>query len=574
MTLIKKIWHLTQGYLSSAEKKTAYLYLAGLVVLTISTVYIQVLLNEWYNNFYSSLQAYDAEAIIHYLWVFTGLAFIHIILAVYAYYLRQLLSIKWRRWMTDQYIHSWMDQKKYYYLQLFGGTTDNPDQRISEDIKMFVDYFLQFTVGLLKAGLTLVAFIVILWNLSESITFTILDIPITIPHYLVWAAIIYAVIGTTATHLVGHRLARLRYVQQRFEANFRFAMVRLREHAQSIAFYNGEQSESVILNGRFRSLLNNFIDIIRKEKQLVWLTSGYSQLAIIFPLLVSIPAYLRKTINLGGLMQIASAFGRVQDSLSYFVDMYTQLAEWCSVVNRLSEFTKHMDTVTTEADTTAYSTKSGTDFYGKNISIRLPDGTPLLENFSFHLQPEENVLIRGANGAGKSTFLRVLADLWPFVTGELEHPEKKDIFFIPQKSYLPLGTLRNALLYPFENKDISDETLAQALHLVQLDSLIPCVNEEEDWSNILSGGEVQRIAFARVFLHRPAWLILDEATSAIDEQTERKIFNELKNSLPHTTLISVGHRGSLDAFHQKILYLNKDTRKGEWFTKSSVPEEQ
>lgn len=566
MAFLKQIWRLTKGYLTSAEKKSAALYLVALTVLTVSIVYVQVLLNQWYNNFYSSLQAYDADAIIHYLWVFTGLAFIHIIIAVYTYYIRQLLSIKWRRWMTDQYINRWMDHKKYYYLQLFGAAADNPDQRISEDIKMFVDYFLQFTVGLLKAVLTLGAFIVILWNLSDSITFTVSGLDITIPHYLVWAAIGYAILGTAATHFVGRRLARLRYVQQKFEADFRFSLIRLREHAQSIAFYGGENNEASFLNGRFRSLLNNFVDIVYKEKQLVWLTSGYAQIAIIFPLLVSIPSYLRKTINLGGLMQISSAFGRVQDSLSYFVDIYTQLAEWRSVINRLSEFTDHMNTVVTEADSSSYTATEGHVFAANTLTVVLPDGRPLLKDFSFRLNVGDNLLIRGTNGAGKSTLLRVFAGLWPFVTGTLEHPPKETVFFIPQKPYLPLGSLRNALQYPKNNVTISDEILAEALHTVKLERLIPTLDAEEDWSSILSGGELQRIAFARIFIHRPDWLILDEATSAVDEESEAHLFEELQQKLPQTTLISVSHRSTLERYHNQILYLDKTTQHGELYS--------
>lgn len=566
MAFLKQIWRLTKGYLTSAEKKSAALYLVALTVLTVSIVYVQVLLNQWYNNFYSSLQAYDADAIIHYLWVFTGLAFIHIIIAVYTYYIRQLLSIKWRRWMTDQYINRWMDHKKYYYLQLFGAAADNPDQRISEDIKMFVDYFLQFTVGLLKAVLTLGAFIVILWNLSDSITFTVSGLDITIPHYLVWAAIGYAILGTAATHFVGRRLARLRYVQQKFEADFRFSLIRLREHAQSIAFYGGENNEASFLNGRFRSLLNNFVDIVYKEKQLVWLTSGYAQIAIIFPLLVSIPSYLRKTINLGGLMQISSAFGRVQDSLSYFVDIYTQLAEWRSVINRLSEFTDHMNTVVTEADSSSYTATEGHVFAANTLTVVLPDGRPLLKDFSFRLNVGDNLLIRGTNGAGKSTLLRVFAGLWPFVTGTLEHPPKETVFFIPQKPYLPLGSLRNALQYPKNNVTISDEILAEALHTVKLERLIPALDAEEDWSSILSGGELQRIAFARIFIHRPDWLILDEATSAVDEESEAHLFEELQQKLPQTTLISVSHRSTLERYHNQILYLDKTTQHGELYS--------
>lgn len=570
MHFLRKVWLLSKGYWFNTKNKIASLYMGGILLLTIAIVYIQVLLNEWYNNFYSALQAYDAPQIIHYLWVFSGLAFAYIIVAVYSYYVRQLLTLRWRAWMTESFMARWLGEKKYYYIQIFGSQSDNPDQRISEDIKMFVDYFLQFTVGLFKAFLTLASFLVILWNLSDSFTFTLVGMEITIPHYLVWAAILYSIIGTVATHLVGRKLTLLRYMQQKFEANFRFALIRLREHAESVAFYGGERKELVVLNTRFRALLENFYSIITKEKQLTWLTSGYGQLAIIFPLLVSIPLYLRKTINLGGLMQIATAFGRVQDALSYFVDTYTQLADWRSVVNRLAEFDMHMESI--QASLISETQQKGslqweesTTLSVQDLSITTPTEQVLIKNLTFHLNQGDNLLIRGTNGSGKSTLLRVIARLWPFATGHISMPPNKDILFLPQKPYIPLGTLRSVLAYP-SDQPIEDSVLVKALQCVRLDQFSSRLDEEADWAHILSGGEQQRLSFARIFIHRPRWIISDECTSAIDEETEIFLFTELSRALPHATLISVGHRATLDQYHNKILYIHKESATYKLYT--------
>lgn len=309
MQFFTQLRTLAAPYWQSKEKLSAGLYLAIVLLLTASTVYIQIQINEWYNNFYTALQNYESDRLIHLIYVFTGLAFAYILIAVYAFYLRQLLGLKWRTWLTHYYLGRWLGHKHYYYMQYFGAATDNPDQRISEDIKLFVGYFLTFTVGVVKSLLTLAAFFFILWNLSDSLTFPVLGITVTIPHYLVWAAFIYAILGTTATHLVGRRLTKLRYTQQKFEADFRFSLIRTRENSQSIAFYGGEGSEEKSLHKRFQSLIENFIHIIKKEKQLVWLNSSYSQIAIIFPLVVTLPAYLTRRLSLGGLMQTTSAFG-------------------------------------------------------------------------------------------------------------------------------------------------------------------------------------------------------------------------------------------------------------------------
>ena len=338
----RNVWALTKSYWQSEEKKKAYLLLGAIIALTLGVVFMLVQINEWYNVFYSALQNYEKEKIFHELFRFTWLAFIYIILAVYAFYLQQILIINWRRWLTRAYIDEWLKNKTYYRLQMFGTSTDNPDQRISEDVRMFVEYTLRFGIGILKAFTTFVSFVFILYNLSGPLQFSVGGMTFHIPGYLVWTALLYSIIGTWLTYKVGNRLVGLNFIQQKYEADFRFAMMRMRENAESVAFYSGEGHEGNVFKKRFGLLLDNFWHIIKKQKQLIWLNSGYSQIAIIFPLVVAMPRFLAKEITLGGLMQISSAFGRVQESLSYFVDMYASIAEWQAVVERLTGFGLHM----------------------------------------------------------------------------------------------------------------------------------------------------------------------------------------------------------------------------------------
>ena len=346
---LKNVWALTRSYWQSEEKKKAYLLLFAIVALTLGVVFMLVQLNQWYNIFYSALQNYEKDKIFAELFHFSWLAFIYIILAVYAFYLQQILIINWRRWLTNQYIDEWLEHKTYYRLQMFGTATDNPDQRISEDVRMFVEYTLRFGIGILKAFTTFASFVVILYNLSGPLQFKVAGMDIHIPGYLVWTALLYSIAGTWLTYKVGNKLVGLNFVQQKYEADFRFAMMRMRENAESVAFYSGEGHEGSVFKKRFSLLLENFWNIIKKQKQLTWLNSWYSQIAIIFPLVVAMPRYLAKEITLGGLMQISSAFGRVQESLSYFVDMYSSIAEWQAVVERLTGFGLHMRQVKQES---------------------------------------------------------------------------------------------------------------------------------------------------------------------------------------------------------------------------------
>ena len=557
---IKNVWKLTKSYWQSEEKRKAFSLLGAIIFLTLGVVYMLVQLNSWNNAFYNALQNYQSEAIFAELMRFTWLAFIYIILAVYSYYLQQVLVVNWRRWLTNRYIDEWMKNKTYYRLQMFGVGTDNPDQRISEDVRLFVEMTIKFSIGILKALCTLISFVFILWNLSGPLDFKIANINIHVEGYLVWVALAYSILGTWITHLVGRKLVGLNFVQQRYEADFRFSMMRMRENSESVAFYGGETQESGVFKQRFSLLLDNFWHIIKKQKQLVWINSGYSQIAIIFPFVVTIPRYLTKQITLGGLMQISTAFGRVQDSLSYFVDMYASIAEWQAVVDRLTGFGLHMQEVHSENPQINLEREVANDnkIIMENLEVGLPNGRVILNNVNVTLNPGTNVLIKGLSGSGKSTLLRAIAGIWPYVRGKIILPLRDDIMFIPQKPYLPLGTLREAVLYPGTQSRDNTE-LAILMNECHIGYIIKDLDIIADWSHVLSVGEQQRLAFVRTLIYKPKWLFLDEATSALDEETEAAMYKLVAKNLPQTTFVSVGHRSSVNKFHGLEMYLEKST---------------
>lgn len=554
------LFHLITPYWNSEEKKSARLYLAGIITLTIAAVYMTLLLNEWFNSFYSALQNYDSDAIYRGLLRFTGLAFAHIAFAVYSYYLQQRLALRWRKWMTKNYLAKWTGQQMYYRLEMFSqGTADNPDQRISEDINLFTARTLSFMSGLLRSATTIVCFIFVLWNLSEILSFSAAGQEFHIYGYLVWTALAYSVLGTWITHKVGHRLVSLNYLQQKLEADFRFSMVRLRETAESVAFYNGAAKEEAFLSNRFMTLLRNTLFIIKKQKQLSWLTNSYAQIAIIFPFVVAVPRYLSQNISLGGLMQIANCFGKVQDAMSYFVDVYASLAEWQSCAERLLSFDKHIAAIEKETEEKSGSlvreeTPDRLRLTDVTISVPAMDENKrtreIISSASCTIKSGEHVILKGPSGSGKSTLLRTLAGFWPYVKGHISMPAPSEMMFIPQKPYIPMGTSAEAASYPLETAD--EEILSPLLVECGLSHLMEKPDTEADWSHILSLGEQQKLAFVRVFLRKPKWVFLDEATSAMDEETEEKMYR-LLTALPGTTVISIGHRSTLDKWHDRVL---------------------
>ena len=558
--LARGFWQLFKGYWSSPEKWKARGLLISVIVLNLIMVYLLVRINDWYRIFYDALQAYDWTSFWPLIGEFTVLAFIYIIIAVYAVYLRQMLTISWRTWMTEQYLARWMQGQVYYRLQVLRSDTDNPDQRISEDINQFVSLTLTLFVGVLKQLTTLGAFAVVLWNLSGLITIPIGDAEFTVYGYMFWLSLLYSVLGTYFVHLVGKKLIRLNFDQQRYEADFRFSMMRVRENSESIAFYRGEMAEGVGFKERFANVIKNYWGLMRRTKLLNFYVNGYGQLAIIFPLIMAAPRYYAGEIALGGLMQTISAFGRVQDALSFFVDSYSSIAELAAVIQRLTGFTEHMEECARVKSTIERGEGTANELTLQDLSITLPDGLPLLTACTLALPHGSRILVTGASGAGKSTLLRALAGIWPYGSGTITLPAGAKRLFLPQRPYLVLGSLRRALSYP-RTAAASDEEIARILTCVGLDHFSARLDDVDDWSRILSLGEQQRLAFARVLLVRPDYVFLDEATSALDEPREAEMYALLRRELPEVCVVSVGHRSTLRAAHDEELHLVGD---GTW----------
>ncbi len=546
--LFRGFWLLFKGYWSSEEKWKARGLLAVVISMNFAMVYLLVQINLWYNEFYNSLQNYEAELFWPLIGRFTAIAFLYIVIAVYAVYLQQMLQIKWRTWMTENYLTAWMHEQTYYRLQ---SATDNPDQRISEDIGQFVNLSLSLLIGFLKQLTTLAAFGVVLWELSGSIEIA----GLVIPGYMFWFSFVYSGLGTFFAHKVGRKLIALNFDQQKYEADFRFSMMRVRENSESIAFYRGESAEIEGFNLKFSNVIKNYWQLMKKTKHLNFYVNGYSQLAILVPLVMAAPRYFSKEIQLGGLMQISSAFDRVQGALSYFVNAYDTLASLAAVINRLAGFTEHMDTA--QKLRSKVTTSSAPELKISALNISLPTGRELLKKLSLELQNAKSLLVTGSSGCGKSTLLRTLAGIWAYASGEISLPPNSNVMFLPQKPYLPLGTLRRALIYPAAEKDApSDDKLKIVLRKVDLPTLIDKLDTADDWARILSLGEQQRLAFARVLLTAPDYIFLDEATSALDEPRELEMYKLLRNELPAVTVVSVGHRSTLFGLHDVELNLD------------------
>lgn len=558
---LRDTWHLVKPYWTSEERFMAWLLLGAVIALTLAMVYMNVQFNYWNNDFYNALQEKDKTSFWKLMGRFTVLATIYIVMAVYAFYLNQMLQIRWRRWLTDSYLNQWLSDRAYYRLQLSGNPADNPDQRISEDLKIFVDQSLELSLGLLNAVVTLGSFVGILWSLSGPMEIPMNGSQVVVPGYMVWAALLYSIVGTWLTHKIGKKLIGLSFNQQRFEADFRYGLVRFRENTEGVALYSGEKDELLSFRTRFASVVDNWWEIMRRQKVLNTFTIGYNQAAIIFPFLVAGNRYFAGTIQLGGLMQISSAFGHVQGSLSWFIGAYSTFATWKATVDRLLGFQNAIDVARAEMRSQAgvqqvHDTDS--DLIVDNVTLALPSGTPLMAASSATLTPGESWLIRGPSGSGKSTLFRAIAGIWPFGNGRVRLPRDRSVLFLPQRPYLPIGTLREVIAYPVREEKFSDAATTDALAAVGLQRLAERLDEQHNWSMQLSPGEQQRIAFARALLQRPAWLFLDEATSSLDENAEQELYRMLKEKLPQTTIVSIGHRSSLQAFHTHSLELKSD----------------
>jgi len=553
----RDFWALTRPYWSSEERWSARGLLAAIIGLNLAAVYLNVVFNEWNNLFYTALQDLDEPAYLHQLFRFSWLAALFIIVAVYRLYLNQMLQIRWRSWLTERFVTRWLDHHAYFRLQLTGSGTDNPDQRIAQDLALFVQLTLGLTLGLLSAVVTLASFLTILWTLSGPLDFVLFGQQISIPGYMLWTAVIYALCGTWLINRIGLPLVGLNFNQQRFEADFRFSLVRFRENAEAVALYGGEAREQDNFRRTFVPVIKNWWALMRRQKALTWWTSGYGQLAIIFPFVVAAPRYFSKAITLGGMMQIASAFGQVQDALSFIITSYSNIAEWRAVVDRLVTFHHAMHAAIAADEARAIARDAGRpaalDVEG--LDLQLPDGKPLIAQASMTVSAGEALLISGPSGSGKSTLFRALAGLWPFGSGRIGLPANAKLMFLPQKPYMPQGSFAEALSYPEPASDSSDEAKRQALLDCGLDQFADRLADVQNWGQSLSPGEQQRVAFARVLLKRPDWVFLDEATASLDTTLEQALYTRLRQRLPNLTIVSIGHRPGIADYHDRRLEL-------------------
>ena len=558
-----QVWQLVAPYWRSEEKGRAWALLVAIVAMTLGIVYMLVLLNDWNRQFFDALEKKSSEDFFALLLHFCFLAAVFVVLSIYRAYLQQALEVRWRIWLTRQYLGEWLANRVYYRLELEHLGTDNPDQRIAEDLRLFTTGTLSLGLGLLRETVTLVSFVAILWSVSGPLALALFGTQVTVPGYMVWAALIYAVVGSAITYYVGRPLIRLNFQQERVEADFRFSLVRMREYAEGVALYGGEAAEHRGHLSRLERIRQNWWALMHYTKRLGAITIGYNQAAVVFPYFVAGQRYFAGEITLGGLTQIANAFGQVQSSLSWFVDSYTTLAGWKASVDRLLTFHEALDRATADAQARRgdrITTPAASAVHADIDELALPgrEGLPgrvILSGARLEIKPGEKLLLTGPSGSGKSTLFRMLAGIWPFGHARVSVPAGAKIMFLPQKPYIPIGTLRDAVTYPGAAGAYSDEQISDALHAVTLDGLADRPDEEGNWSLTLSGGEQQRLAVARALLHRPEWLFLDEATSALDEAGERHIYELLGERLKTAAIVSIAHRPGVAAYHERKLVL-------------------
>lgn len=545
-------WQLITSYWFSRKAPLAW----GLLL---TTIILNIGIDHWQGNFYHQLQYYNYAGFIRVLFDFSTIGVAYIIISGCQVFFQMMLQIRWRQWMTHHYLHSWLHNKTYYYMNNLLSSADNPDQRISEDIHLLAANTLSLFLGLLKQIATLIAFIMVLWQLSGNLNFAVNQTSITIYGYLVWAALGYSIIGTCLITWVGRPLIKLNVVQQGYEADFRYALVRFRENDESIALYNGEAAEKSNFMSIFHSIYTNYGKIMLTSKNITWLSVSYSQLSIVFAFLMASPRYFNHEIQLGQLFEISGAYWFVHSALSYIIDSYSKIAEWQSILIRLKQFNQNMSSAqlllkTTQAPTIPALISNS--FIVKDLSIQCPRRKPLLRNFSLQLTPKDNILITGPSGCGKSTLLKTLTGIWPYSQGMISHPPKEKMIIVPQKSYIPIHTLYNVLLYPRLRTPITRLSMQKTLRMCQLSFLTEKLDQKDNWGKILSLGEQQKLAIARAILHKPDWLLLDEATSSLDKETELYMYDLLQKVLPKTVLISVGHQDVLQKFHTLKLKLD------------------
>lgn len=553
VSALATIWRLAAPYFRSQDKWAGTILLAAIVAIELGTVAIDVLINQWRNRFYTALQEYKWDIFVHEIIYFCVVAGIFVVIAILQLYLNQWLQIRWRKWMTERYLGEWLHDATHYRMQLAGDHADNPDQRIAEDVRIFIEQFLTLGLGLLNSVVTLVSFVVILWGLSEAAPLHLFGMPFNIPGYLVWAALIYAIVGTIFTHLIGRPLIALDFHQQRYEADFRFNLVRARENSEQIALLKGGDAEHTRLSERLGAIIRNWHAIMIRTTKITAVTQSYGQAVQIFPYIMVAPAYFAHKTLLGGVMQAASAFLSVQGALSFFIAAYRQLAEWQAVIDRLEGFEHSMAAARERqrGDIRIATGDGADDIVLQDLQLTSPAGVPLLAANRFTLPRHQRTLLTGPSGSGKSTLLRAISGLWPFGAGTVSVPAGATLMSLPQRPYFPIGPLSDALAYPAQPSQFDRATLEAALADVGLPALADQLDQTRHWNQALSPGEQQRLGIARALLHKPQFLMLDEATASLDEKAEASLYRLMTQRLPDSAIVSISHHNTLEAFHQR-----------------------
>jgi vitamin B12/bleomycin/antimicrobial peptide transport system ATP-binding/permease protein len=556
------VWRLAHPYFFSEHRWTGRILLFAVIAIELTTIWINVLINQWNVAFYDAIQDRNWDVFIWQLEYFTILATCWVILKVYESYLNSWLLIRWREWMTEQYLERWLSHANHYRMQLLGDPADNPDQRVAEDIRSFIDTTLFISVGLLSSVVSFFSFVFILWGLSNEAPLVLFGVNVAIPGYLVWVALAYSILGTVLTHFVGRELISLNFNQQRYEADFRFNLVRVRENGEQIALLEGETFERQRLLVRFAAIIGNWFGIMTRTMKLGFFTNGFGQFAIVLPYFVASPAYFTNAIQLGDLMQIANTFSNLQQALSFFVDAYSRLAEWRAVIARLEGFDASIAqgraSALTRPAVEVVAREHAKAIELDDLLVRLPKGAPLVAADDIRIIAGDHVLVTGPSGAGKSTLFRAIAGIWPFGSGIITVPKGARVMALPQRPYFPIAPLAAAVSYPAQPAAFDPARLADAITAVGLPGLASRLDEEAHWNRMLSPGEQQRLGIARALMAAPDYLLLDEATASLDDAAESALYRLLLERLPGTTIISIGHRASLNAFHGRRLTLERD----------------
>lgn len=550
----KQFWMFAGGYLSPKRSIKPLLFFVLIVTLTLFSVRLSLVHSTWYNNMYTALQEFNQTVFWEQMILFCFIAGFSVAAALISYYLNQRFSINWIEWLNTELLEKWMDKRAYYKSQYMGNNLDNPDQRIQQDIQSYVKTTLSLSTGVIDAVTSMISYTILLWGLAGPMTL----LGIEIPRAMVYLVFAYVIFTTLIAFWLGKPLIRLNFANEKLNANYRYSLIRVKEYAESIAFYAGEKVEKSRLYKQFRAVIDNMWDIVFRALKFSGFNLVVSQISVVFPLLIQVGRYFEKQIKLGDLMQTLQVFGKLHSNLSFFRNTYDSFAEYKATLDRLTGF--HYSVETAQKQSKTDITDHPTDVIFQHLSVKSPMGKILIKDLNLTLTQGNSLLIQGQSGVGKTTLLRTIAGLWSYAEGKIFCPQHNTLF-LSQRPYLPQGNLLTALYYPDTTENVDLAKITRVLEQVQLAHLQDRLEQEQDWSRILSLGEQQRLAFARLLLHKPKVAFLDEASASLDEGMEHAMYRLIREELPNTTIISVGHRSTLVPLHQQQLELHTD---GSW----------